>query len=126
MRPGCTRFSPPYLLAQLASLENDDAEAVRQLTRVLYLEPGFIPAYLDSAAHLERLGATDRAMRHRHAAHRLLETQADEQALPAPYQDIQVGTVKAYLGDLLAESDTGHDVIGPDAELKPRRLERHD
>lgn len=119
-------YRPVYLLAQLAELESDDATAVRLLAEVLYLDPHFIPAYLDSAAHLERLGATDRAMRHRHAARRLLETIPNEQALPAPYQDIQAGTLKAYLGDLLAGVDTGRDLIGSDTEARPLQVERHD
>jgi tetratricopeptide (TPR) repeat protein len=79
-------YRPIYLLAQLAEIEGDDAEALRKLAQVLYLAPHFIPACLDTAAHLERLGDPDRAMRHRRAARRLLEAQPDEQAMQPPYQ----------------------------------------
>jgi tetratricopeptide (TPR) repeat protein len=109
-------FRPVYLLAQLAELEGDDAEAVRQLAQVLYLAPDYIPACLDTAAHLERLGDPNRAMRHRRAARRLLEAQADEQALQPPYQNLRVGTLKTYLDELLNAADAEQDMLGSEAE----------
>ncbi len=112
-------YRPVYLLAQLAEIEGDNAEALRRLSQVLYLAPDFVPACLDTAAHLERLGETDRAMRHRRAARRLLEAQPDEQAMEPPYQDIRVGTLKAYLDELLNTVDARQDMIGSDTQPVP-------
>lgn len=107
---------PIYLLAQLAEIEGDHAEALRKLAQVLYLAPDFIPACLDTAAHLERLGNLDRAMRHRRAARRLLESQPDERAMQPPYQCMRIGALKTYLDELLNAADAEQDMIGSDAE----------
>lgn len=109
-------YRPIYLLAQLAEIDGDDAEALRKLAQVLYLAPHFIPACLDTAAHLERLGDPDRAMRHRRAARRLLEPEPDDQAMQPPYQGIRIGTLKAYLDELLTVADAEHDMIGSNTE----------
>lgn len=91
---------PVQLQAQLAEIDDDLPEAMRLLSRVLYLAPDFIPAYLDCAANLERLDAPERARRHRRAARRLLADRGDDQPLP-PYTDLNVSALKAYLDGLL-------------------------
>ena len=116
-------YRPLYLLAQIAEMQGDDGEARRRLAQVLYLAPDFVPACLDTAAYLERQGDTERATRHRRAARRLLDRQPDEQTMEPPYQAIRIGTLKAYLDELLGTADARQDMIGRDADslTPPRR-----
>jgi chemotaxis protein methyltransferase CheR len=60
--------TPYFLLAQLAQVKEDFNQAKECLNKAIYLDPGFVAAYLELAALCERASDFPRALTLRHAA----------------------------------------------------------
>jgi chemotaxis protein methyltransferase CheR len=60
--------TPFFLLAQLAQVKEDFNQAKECLNKAIYLDPGFVAAYLELAALCERANDNPRALTLRHAA----------------------------------------------------------
>ncbi len=66
--------TPFFLLAQLAQVKEDFNQAKESLNKAIYLDPGFVAAYLELAALYERANDNPRALTLRHAALGIVRT----------------------------------------------------
>lgn len=91
---------PYYLMAHIREAQGRTAEAQGLLDRVIYLDPAFIPAYLDLAALHERMDNGARSRKLREVALRLIERLPLEAEVP-PYSGLTVAELKAYVTELI-------------------------
>ncbi|OQX42823.1 MAG: hypothetical protein B0D89_00465 [Candidatus Sedimenticola endophacoides] len=91
---------PYYLMAHIREAQGRTAEALGLLDRVIYLDPAFIPAYLDLAALHERMDNGARSRKLREVALRLIERLPLEAEVP-PYSGLTVAELKAYVTELI-------------------------
>lgn len=92
---------PHYLLALLAQERGDFAEARSLLKKVIYLEPGFIAAYLDLGDLYAREGDEARAGKMRAAARNLLKALPGDSQVKF-YGASTVNAVLQYIEHLLS------------------------
>lgn len=91
---------PYYLLAHVEELRSND-EAARDLFRkVIYLNPSFVPAYLDLAARQERDGIAAKARAMRKTALDLLQDMPPD-AVIEPYEDMTADELIRYVARLV-------------------------
>jgi chemotaxis protein methyltransferase CheR len=91
---------PYYLLAQLAMERNDAVQAKTLLTKVIYLDPSFVAAYLELGAMHAQAGDNGRAQRMYETA-RMALGKLPAQAVVAPYSESTAADVLAYVERLL-------------------------
>ena len=73
--------TPYFLLAQLAQIKADFNQAKECLNKAIYLDPGFVAAYLELAALYERANDNPRALTLRHAALGIARTLPNNQLI---------------------------------------------
>lgn len=91
---------PYYLLAQLAQESGDPMQAKTLLTKVIYLDPSFIAAYLELGDLHAQVGEHDRARRMYETARTALG-KLPAQAAVAAYGESTTADVLAYVERLL-------------------------
>jgi len=74
--------APYYVLGTIALNDGALDEAVLNLRRTLYLDPGFVSAHFGLAAVAEKIGHPRTAHRHRHMARELLLKMAPNEPVP--------------------------------------------
>ncbi len=93
---------PYFLLAQLAQERGDVAQAKALLSKVLYLDPSFIAAYLELGGLHAQTGDDDRARRMYETVRSAL-AKLPPQTVIAPYDKSTAGEILGYIERLLAE-----------------------
>jgi chemotaxis protein methyltransferase CheR len=73
--------TPYFLLAQLAQAKEDFTQAKEFLNKAIYLDPGFVAAYLELAALCERANDIPRALTLRHAALGIVRTLPNDELI---------------------------------------------
>jgi chemotaxis protein methyltransferase CheR len=94
---------PYYLLAQLAQERGDEMQAKTLLTKVIYLDPSFIAAYLELGTLHAQAGERDRARRMYQTARAAL-SKLPAQVAVAPYGESTAADILAYVERLLGGS----------------------
>jgi len=92
---------PYFLLAQLAQERGDWAQANSLLNKAIYLDPGFIAAYLELGALHAQAGDKDRSRRMYETARTAL-AKLPAHAAVAPYRESNAADILAYVERLLA------------------------
>ncbi|MCX5894094.1 MAG: tetratricopeptide repeat protein [Deltaproteobacteria bacterium] len=87
---------PYFLLAHIAEAQGDHEEAKKLLKKVLYLDPGFVGAYLELSGLYAREHDRKRAESMRQTAVRLLMRMAPDQMVE-PYQEVTAGELVSLL-----------------------------
>jgi chemotaxis protein methyltransferase CheR len=95
---------PHYLLAQLAQQRGDLAQAMRELKKVIYLDPGCIAAYLQLGALHDQSGDDARARRMYQTARAALK-KLPPQALVVPHRASSAQEILAHVERLLDAPD---------------------
>ena len=103
---------PYYLLAQLAQERGDTGEARAQLSKVIYLDPNCVAAYLELATLFEERQGADRNRPLLETARRLLAA-LPPQAQVQPYGQSTAADVLSYVERLL-NGDAPMARLGPD------------
>jgi chemotaxis protein methyltransferase CheR len=96
---------PHYLLAQLAQQRGDLAQAMRELKKVIYLDPACIAAYLELGALHARAGDGARARRSYQTARTALK-KLPPHAVVAPYRAATALEILAHVERLLSAPDS--------------------
>ena len=88
--------TPYFLLAQLAQVKEDFYQAKEFLNKAIYLDPGFVAAYLELAALCERANDISRALTFRHAALSIVRTLPNNQLIEQ--YETTAGELAQWLG----------------------------
>jgi len=110
---------PYYLLAQLAQERGDAMQAKTLLTKVIYLDPSFIAAYLELGDLHAQAGEHDRARRMYETARTALG-KLPAQAAVAAYGESTTADVLAYVERLLG-TPAGEAAGGATAPARPHQ-----
>jgi len=92
--------SAHYLLSQICEAQGDREEAMALLKKAVYLEPAFIPAYLEIAALYEMEIDATRAKKMRHSALRILEKLPQDETVE-PYEGVTVSELICHIRKML-------------------------
>jgi len=109
---------PYYLLALLAGERGDTMQAKSLLTKVIYLDPSFIAAYLELGSLHELTGKEDRARRMYETARTALRKLPADTAL-APYSESTAADALAYVERLL-DAPAARATRGPAKAVRPQ------
>ncbi len=96
------RPEPYYLLGTLHQLQRDETGAIAALRQALYVDRGFVPAYLALAAVHREAGRPEEARRVLERGERVLTDRAPEE-LVLPDEGLTVGRLRDALARALAE-----------------------
>lgn len=94
------RAEPYYLMAQLSQAHHDFARTRQLLNKVIYLSPGFAPAYLELASVYEREGSAAMARKMRSSALEILEGMPPDTTI-AEYETISVKQLLEHVRGML-------------------------
>lgn len=96
-------IEPYYLLAHVAEELGDNAEVKELLKKIIYLDPSFIPAYLELGALYEREEDTQRALKMRQVSIELLSEVAPDTII-APYNEWTAGQLLIHTKNTIEAS----------------------
>lgn len=91
-----TAVRPYFLLAHISEIKGNAEEAKELFKRVLYLDPAFVPAYLELSALYERENDSERAKKMRATAIELLMKLPTDSAVE-PYEGVTTGELLEYV-----------------------------
>lgn len=92
--------APYYLMAQLSQVHNDFTKTRQLLSKVIYLSPDFVPAYLELASVYEREGSTPMARKMRNSALDILKGMPSDATI-AEYETIPVQQLVEHVQGML-------------------------
>ena len=97
--------TPFFLLAQLAQVKEDFNQAKECLNKAIYLDPGFVAAYLELAALCERANDNPRALTLRHAALGIARTLPNDE--PIEQYETTAGELALWLAQFESQPFNG-------------------
>jgi len=91
---------PYFLMAQIAEARTDYAEAKKAFKKAIYLDPGFVAAYLELGALYEKEKNNERAAKMRASALEILSGMPPDADI-GPYEGMTAGEISRHVKEIL-------------------------